>query len=123
LAFDPDGVRLAEVPLVLSPWGLHAGPEVSPGRVAVSSFRSPYLAEDTVIVDVGEGRTVERLPGLRPAHGFFWNVSAVPADAGPSTVHFFRDAEQRVTRIDFTTGERTVVAGAGAPAGERFPLR
>ena len=88
--------------------------------MAVSSFRSPYLAEDTLVVDVGDGRVVERLSGLRPAIGFFWNVSGVPADAGPTSVHFFRDVEGRVIRIDFATGERSVVAGPGAPRGERL---
>jgi hypothetical protein len=92
---------------------------VAPGRVAVSSFRAPYLSEDTLLVDVGEGRVVERLSGLRPALGFFWNVSAVPTDAGPTSVHFFRDVEGRVIRIDFASGERKVVAGPDAPRGER----
>jgi hypothetical protein len=122
LVFDRDGAKLGEVPLDLWPWGLSAGPEVTPGRIAVSSFRSPYLSEDTQVVDVGDGRVVERLSGLRPAIGF-WNVSAVPADAGPRTVHFFRDVEGRVIRVDFATGERKEVAGPGAPPGERVSVR
>jgi hypothetical protein len=122
-AFDRDGLRLAEVPVDLWPWGLTVGPEVAAGRVAASSFRSPYLAEDTLIVDVGAGQVVERLSGLRPAVGFLWNVSAVPVDAGPTTVHFFRDVEGRVIRIDFATGDRKVVAGPGAPAASRLRLR
>jgi hypothetical protein len=89
----------------------------------VSSFRAPYLPEDTLLVDLGEGRVVERLSGLRPDAGFFWNVSAVSADAGPTSVHFFRDVEGRVIRIDFASGERTVVAGTGAPRGERISVR
>jgi hypothetical protein len=121
--FDTTGVKLGETLLDLWPWGLSLGPEVTPGRVAVSSFRSPYLPGDTVVVDVGEGRVVERLSGLRPAVGFFGNSSVVPADAGPTSVHFFRDVEGRVIRIDFSTGERKVVAGPGAPRGERISAR
>jgi hypothetical protein len=120
--FDRAGVPLGEMRLDLWPGGLSVGPEVAPGRVAVSSFRSPYLAEDALLVDVGEGRVVERLSGLRPAIGF-WNVSSVPADAGPTSVHFFRDVEGRVVRIDFSTGERKVVAGPGAPPAERISAR
>ncbi len=123
LVFDRDGAKLGEVPLDLWPWGLTVGPEVAPGRLAVSSFRTPYLSEDTLVVDVGDGRVVERLAGLRPAIGFFWNVSAVPAEAGPTSMHFFRDIEGRVVRIDFATGERKVVAGPGAPAGGRIRVR
>jgi len=122
LVFDHDGAKLGERPLELWPWGLTVGPEVSPGRVAVSSFRSPYLSEDTLVVDVGDGHVVERLAGLRPAIGF-WMVSAVPAEGAPTTVHFFRDAAGRVVRIDFGSGERKVVAGPGAPAGERLRVR
>jgi hypothetical protein len=121
--FDRDGVRLGETRLDLGPGRLSVGPEVAPGRVAASSFRSPYLAEDTLIVDLGEGRVVERISGLRPAVGFFWNVSPVPADAGPTSVHFFRDVEGRVIRIDFASGERKVVAGPDAPRGERIRFR
>jgi hypothetical protein len=122
-AFDRDGVKAGEMRVDLRPWGLSVGPEVAPGRVAVSSFRAPYLPEDTLLVDLGEGRVVERLSGLRPDAGFFWNVSAVSADAGPTSVHFFRDVEGRVIRIDFASGERTVVAGTGAPRGERISVR
>ncbi|HSD28054.1 MAG TPA: hypothetical protein VLL75_12175, partial [Vicinamibacteria bacterium] len=121
--FDRAGVPLGETRLDLRPWGLRVGPEVTPGRVAVSSFRAPYLSEDALLVDVGEGRVVERLSGLRPDFGFFWNVSAVPADGGPTSVHFLRDVEGRVIRIDFATGERKVVAGPGAPPGERISVR
>jgi hypothetical protein len=122
LVFAPDGRKAGEWPVELLPWGLTVGPEVSPGRVAVSSFRSPHQSEETLVVDASDGRVVERLSGLRPAIGF-WNVPAVPAEAGATTVHFFRDAGGRVVRIAFATGERTVVAGPGAPAGERLRLR
>jgi hypothetical protein len=120
--FGPDGAKLRELTLELPPWALTVGPEVTTGNVAVSSFRSPYLSEDTLVVDVGDGRVVERLPGLRPAIAF-WNVSAAPAYGVPAAVHFFRDADAGVVRIDFATGERTVVAGPGAMAGERLSVR
>jgi hypothetical protein len=121
--FAPDGARLGELPLDLWPWGLTVGPEVAPGRVAASPFRSPYFSEDTLVVDVGDGRVVEKLAGLRPAMGFWSVVSAVPADARATTVHLFRDVEGRVVRIDFASGERTVVAGLGATRGERISVR
>ncbi len=121
--FARAGVKLGETHLDLWPGGLSLGPEVAPGRVAVSSFRSPFLPEDTVVVDVGEGRVAERLAGLRPTIAFFGASSAAPADAGPTRVHFFHDAEGHVIRIDFATGERKVVAGPGAPRGERISVR
>ena len=65
---------------------------------------------------------VERLPGLRPAIGF-WMAPVVPDEANATTVHFFRDVEGRVVRIDFTSGERKIVAGPGAQVGERLSLR
>ncbi len=121
--FDRAGVPLGEMPLDLQPGGLSVGPEVAPGRVAVSSFRSAFLPEDTLLVDVGEGRVVERLAGLRPAIGFWDTPSSPPADGGVTSVHFFRDVEGRVMRIDFATGERKVVAGPGAPSGEPISAR
>jgi hypothetical protein len=121
--FERTGVEVREMAVDVGPGGPNVGPEVAPGQVAVSSFRAPFLPEDTLIVDVGEGRVVERLSGLVPAMGFFWNVSAVPPDARPTSVHFFRDVEGRVVRFDFATGERKIVAGPGAPRGERINVR
>ena len=118
--FDRAGAALGEMRLDLLPGGLSLGPEVAPGRIAVSSLRSIFLPEDTLLVDVAEGRIVERLSGLRPAMGF-WNASSMPVPAG--SVHFFRDVESRVIRIDFATGERKIVAGPGAPRGERLSAR
>jgi hypothetical protein len=121
--FDRKGTALGETRLDLRRAGLALGPEVAAGRISVSCFRSAFLPEDTLVVDVGEGRIVERLPGLVPRFGF-WDVSsAAPAGGGVTSVHFFRDVEGRVIRIDFATGERKVVAGAGAPAGERLSAR
>jgi len=51
--FDRAGVPLREMRLDLSTGGLNLGPEVAPGRVAVSSIRAWFLPEDTLLVDVG----------------------------------------------------------------------
>jgi hypothetical protein len=122
--FDPDGAGLGEIPLDIRPGALTLGPEVVLGLVAVSPFRANFLPEDTLLVDVGDRRVVERLSGLRsPAIGF-WNAPAAPpAGARPTSVHFFRDVEGRVIRIDFATGQRRIVTGPGAAAGERVSLR
>jgi hypothetical protein len=91
--------------------------------VAVSPFRTNLLPEDTLLVDIGDGRVVERLSGLRPPAIGFWNAPATPpAGARLTSVHFFRDVQGRILRIDFATGERKVVAGLGAPPGERIRL-
>jgi hypothetical protein len=121
--FDRAGMPVGETRLDLWSGGLCVGPEVAPGRVAMSSFRAAFLPEDTLLVDVGEGRVVEHLPGLRPIIGFWGVSSEVPAGAGVTRVHFFRDVEGRVIRIDFAGGERKVVAGPGAPPGERISVR
>ena len=121
--FDRVGTKLTDIELPLPPWGLGIGPEVAPGRVVVSCFRSPFLSEDTLVVDVASGGVVDKLSGLRPAIGFWGVSSAVPAGGPVSSVQYFRDAERRVIRIDFASGERKVVAGTGAVAGERISAR
>jgi hypothetical protein len=121
--FDRAGTKLGEVDLPVRPWGLGIGPEVGPGRVLVSCFRSPFLSEDTLVVDVASGGVVDKLPGLRPAIGFWSVSSAVPAGAGVTTVQYFRDVDGRVVRIDFATGERKVVAGRDTARGERLSAR
>jgi hypothetical protein len=115
-------VKLGETALDLWPWGLSVGPELAPGRVLVSTFRTPHRNEDTIVVDAGGLQVVDRLSDLRPATGF-WGVSATPPAARPTSVHFFRDADGRVLRLDFATRERKVVAGPGAPRGERISVR
>ena len=117
------GTKLTEIELPLPPWALGIGPEVAPGRVVVSSFRGPFLSEDTLVVDVASGGVVDKLSGLRPAIGFWGVSSAIPAGGAVSSVQYFRDAEGRVIRIDFASGERKVVAGTGAVAGERISAR
>ena len=120
--FDATGIRLGAVDVPIDSAGLSLGPEVAPGRILVSAFRSAFLREDTLVVDLADGRVVERLEGLRPAMGF-WTAPAEPAPgSGPHSVQFFRDTENRLVRIDFATGERRIVAGPGAPEGERLNL-
>jgi hypothetical protein len=116
---DRDGHTLHETQLDLQPMGLSVGPEVAPGRILVSSFRSPFLAEDTLVVDVADGRVIERLGGLRPAMAF-WMESTSPVGTGPGSIQFFRDDAGRVIRLDLATGARATVAGPGAPRGERL---
>jgi hypothetical protein len=122
-AFSADGVPLGEMPLDLPPSGLAVGSEVSPGRVLVSSFRTPFLPGESLLVDVDARQVVERLDGLRPALGSLGGIPPMASPGHPSAVQYFRDAEGRVLRIDFATGNRTVVAGPGAPAGGRLSLR
>jgi hypothetical protein len=119
--FDRTGAPLGEIPLDLPPLGLGIGPEASPGRV-LSFSRLAFLPANTVLADVGEGRIVERLPGLQPATGYHWDASSRGAPAA-SRVQFFVDDEGRVLRLDLGTGERKVVAGPGAPPGERISVR
>ena len=93
------------------------GPEVAPGRVAVSVACADG---ETLVVDVATLAVVERLEGLVPALS---TTGSVPSRVRPAgSVHFFLGRGQLV-RIDFATGERRVVAGPGAPAGERLSVR
>ena len=133
--FDRVGTKLADFELPLPSSGrLELGPEVAPGRIVVSSYRGFMLSEDALVVDVASGEVKDKLaPGLRPASGFPLIASNAALGVG-SSVHFFRgDAGRsvahperllsRVVRIDFATGERKVVAGPGAPRGERLSAR
>ena len=133
--FDRIGTKLAEFELpLLTPGSLELGPEVAPGRVIVSSYRGWLLFEDALVLDVKSGEVVDKLlPGLRPAFGFPLGGSSAALGVG-SRVHFFRVDEaggpadpgrrlNHVVRIDFATGERRVVAGVGAPRGERISAR
>jgi hypothetical protein len=119
--FDRAGVRVGEIRLDLPRGALGVGPEVSPGRV-LSSSRLAFLPANTVLVDVGEGRVVERLPGLEPATGYHWDVSSRGVSAA-SRVQFFVGTGGRLLRFDLATGERPLVAGPGAPPGERVSAR
>ena len=121
--FDPAGAALGDIDLPRPPWGLSLGPEIAPGRILVSCVRSPVFSVDTLVVDVASRAVVDTLSGLRSAMGFWGAGAEIPAEARLGTVHFFRDAEERVVRIDFATGERKVVAGKGAVVGERISAR
>jgi hypothetical protein len=125
--FDPSGAKLAEASLDLTAAGLplQVGPEVTPGRVAISagtsvSAGSPFTVGQTLVVDLATLQVAERLEGLMPASSSTGLVSSPVRPAG--SVHFFIRGGQLV-RIDFSTGERKVVAGRGAPEGERISVR
>jgi hypothetical protein len=115
--FDLNGVPAAEARLDLPAADLpmDLGPEVTPGRVAV-----PSTGGRTLVVDLATLEVVERIEGLVPAPSATGEVSS-PVHPGGS-VHFFLGRGQLV-RIDFSTGERKVVAGRGAPPGERISVR
>ena len=133
--FDRAGAQLADFEVPLTPHGiLGLGPELAPGRVLFSYYRvSSYgwlLSEDAVVVDVASGAVVKTLlPGLRTEFRYPMGGSS-PAG---SSVQFFSVDERsvdpatprrnHVVRIDFATGERKVVAGLGAPRGERLSAR
>jgi hypothetical protein len=121
--FDPAGGALGDIDLPCVPSGLSLGPEIAPGRILVSCVRSPVFSVDTLVVDVASRAVVDTLSGLRSAMGFWAAGPEIPAAGGLGTVHFFRDAEDRVVRIDFASGERKVVAGTGAVVGGRISAR
>jgi hypothetical protein len=98
------------------------GPEVAPGKVLVSSARGPFLADDTLLVDVAASRVVERLTGLRPAMGFLVGPATSTARPGLGSVQYLQDATGQVVRVDFISGGRTTVTGPGASRGERVSI-
>jgi hypothetical protein len=114
--FDSNGAPEAET---LRPGALplRVGPEVTPGRVAVFAG---YADGETLVVDLATLAVVERIEHLVPASSSMGNVSSPVRPAG--SVHFFLGGG-RLVRIDFSTGERKVVAGRGAPPGERISVR
>ena len=131
--FDRVGTKLADLELPRpAPSSLRIGPEVAPGRVVVSSHRGGRPLGDAMVVDVASAKVDETtLSGLESAFGLPRGTEALGTG---SSVHFFHDDEEpgvvfprrrasRVVRIDFATGERRVVAGPGAPRGERLSAR
>jgi hypothetical protein len=124
-SFDADGRLLKEVTLEATPHGLSDAREVSPGRVALG-FGPAFGAGETLVVDVADGRIVDRLPGLKAAESRPWIgrlATDVEVRSGVvQSVHCFVDGEGRLWRIDFATGGRKVVAGPGAPRGERLGM-
>lgn len=118
--FDAGGVQLSDGSLDLAPGGSPlVGPEVAPGRVAVAAGNL-FAGGQTLVVDLGTLAVVERLEGLLPAPSSTGLV--LPAVRPPKSAHSFVGQGQLV-RIDFSTGERKVVAGPGAPRGERISVR
>ena len=117
--FDRNGVAVGEATLGIASTGLRVGPEVAPGRVAVAFARS-FAVGETLVVDVAGPEVTDRLAGLLPALPPVWPGGGPSARGGIARAHFFQDAQGRLVRIDFATGERKVVAGPGAPAGERI---
>ena len=119
--FGPDGAAAAETSLELPATALplRLGPEVAPGRLAVAAGHL-IGGGQTLVVDLATRAVVERLPGLMPAPPST-GLASSPVRP-PTTVHYFLGRGQLV-RIDFSTGERKVVAGPGAPEGERISAR
>jgi hypothetical protein len=120
--FDSNGApaAAADLDLPVTALPLQLGPEVAPGRVAVA-VGTPYFGRaETLVVDLGTLQVVERLEGLLPAPSSMGLFSS-PVRR-PTSVHVFLGRGQLV-RIDFATGERKVVAGPGAPEGERITVR
>lgn len=119
--FAADGTPLSDAVLDRASSGLAVGPEVGPGQVVVHfGFKA---ANESVVVDVDEGRAIESLPGRHIMPGY-WMIDSAPYAPGPggSTAHFFLD-QNRLVRWDFTTGQERTVAGPGAPPGERMTKR
>jgi hypothetical protein len=125
-AFDPDGRPSREVAVAANPQGLSGGREVAPGRV-VLGMGAPFTPGESLVVDVDDGRVVDRLPGLRlvPLNPWGWRVASddVSTQGAVRSVQYFEDGEGHIIRIDFASGERKVLAGPGAPRGERLSVR
>ena len=128
--FGADGAPVKRVDLDLGfrPAAAELGPEVRPGQVVIATG-TPFKKGDSVVVAVPEGRVVERLEGLRPAptRVFAGDVRARPASRATFPPSYFVSGwfsgggSGQLVRIDFTTGERRIVAGSGTPKGERLP--
>ena len=124
--FGADGSLAKHAALELGrPGTLRLGPEVRPGQVVIATGAPfvPFVSGDSLVVDVAEGRIVERLEGLRPAAPTWLSAGDVLARPAPRTTfpaRYFVSASGQVLRIDFAAGERRIVTGPGAPDGERL---
>jgi hypothetical protein len=117
--FDTDGAKVHDAVIALEPAGLSVGPELPGGRVIVSSSPLYRTSPECLIFDANTGAATQNLGSLRPAS--YWPYgSAAPPGRAVAAVHFFHDTEGRLLRIDLASGERRVVAGPGAPEGERL---
>jgi hypothetical protein len=119
--FDRDGTTLGDAPLDAWMWSLSLGAEVAPGRVLVSSRRR-FGEADTLVLDVAEGRILQKLDGLSPTPPFWFGPAASALGDVSGSVQFLTNGSGRVLRHDFATGTQTTVAGPGAARGERLSL-
>ena len=122
--FDRAGAELGETRLDLcrpGAWARARGrPRARRGVVLPAARSSPRTPWSWTSARAGSS---SGSAGLRPAIGF-WGARPRSPRAGLASVHFFRDVEgRRRSAIDFATGERKVVAGPGAPRGERISAR
>jgi hypothetical protein len=97
--------------------GLHLGPDAGPGRV-VLVFGVPYYGQKSRILDLASGSVVQELEGLAPAPHRWWTSDIFEAERPAPGL--FVDTSGRLLRLDFATGQRTVIAGPGAPRGQRI---
>ncbi len=119
--FGPDGTKRHEATIDAGITGLEVGPELPGGRVILAfAARRAQAETHSLVFDTGTGAVVQGLAGLQPSRAANWGHEA-PA-LPPDPVQLFTDEQGRLLRIDTTTGSREVVAGPGAPAGERLKL-
>ncbi len=118
--FEPDGreQRAIEIARPTPMTDSYLGPELRPGRVVVATA-NPLLHRISLVVDLAQGRVVERLDGLRPAPAKGWPGGLTPPQAVARFTDFVDDGGQLV-RIDGQTGKRRVLAGPGAAQGKRL---
>jgi hypothetical protein len=117
--FDGSGKRLREIDLSSErrPGLVTRAVEVAPGLVAFG-LGPRYAPRESVVVDVDAGRVVNDLQGLRPADT--WPPDAQGPPARTDGTALFTGLSGEVVSVDLATGKRTVVAGPGAPKGERI---
>lgn len=115
--FDREGRPLREVDIGQAGSVDQLFWEVSPGQLAVGFTRVPG-ANETVVVDANAGQVVTRIEGLRPAgRGGSDSIGPEPRAGAPLLL---RGPDSQVIRLDPASGERRVIAGPGAPKGERI---
>lgn len=118
--FAADGSPLKEATVERVPTGLRVGRELAPGRVIIT-FTRVLDQPEAVIFDLEEGEVVDTNPTLRPLRSTWIAGPSVPGSVvGVGTQgRLFREGPV-VVRLDIESGERRVVAGAGAHLGSRL---